>query len=125
MLPADRKRYRASSENLMKLRNMMAMAAQILPHLRTVLSKDEVDQMECSLEKDNSIDDDFLHVLENRFESLSLSMLPSQKAISKRKLKEKEAAVLSEAPDILCVTNFLCDDASCKLAGHRAAASCA
>ena len=106
MLPADRKRYRASSENLLKLRNMMAMAAQILPHLRTVLSKDEVDQMECSLEKDNSIDDDFLHVLENRFESLSLSMLPSQKAISKRKLKEKEAAVLSEAPDILCVTHF-------------------
>ena len=80
--------------------------------MAAVLGKDAASTVADKLACENTKDEDFLFILEGRFEQVALSMLPSQKQLIKQSLAAKEDAMLSQADGMISYDKFVFSDIS-------------
>eukprot|EP00435_Cladocopium_sp_Y103_P031849 s1407_g8.t1 len=100
--PADRKRCRKTEEELIQLRNMMALWSQIRAFCSTRLSK--FDEFETAVTQGNTKDFELREILDQRPSSFSVSMLMSyQKQAMEDILAAEEGATLEAETERLKV----------------------
>ena len=93
-VPAQsKKKYRLSQENLQKVRNMICLWSQFHPHLETRLAPPDAKQVAVDMASNGLRDEDYKYVMEMMPAKLSLSMLPSSKAVAQEKATEREQQI--------------------------------
>ncbi|CAK9079619.1 unnamed protein product, partial [Durusdinium trenchii] len=91
LIPLHQKRkYRMNSEELNRVRNMVALFSQILPHLRARLGDDDANKWQVDVETGMGRDDDILNLMQLRPTVFSLSMLLSHQRQAKEDMRESE-----------------------------------
>ena len=86
----DKKKMRASTEELVSVRNLSVLFAQFLPHLKIRLGAEESDAWRAAFISSVHKDEDLKHFLGSRPAKLSLSMLPSQRETAERQRQEDQ-----------------------------------
>lgn len=86
----DKKKMRASTEELVSVRNLSVLFAQFLPHLKIRLGDEESDAWCAAFISSVHKDEDLKHFLGSRPAKLSLSMLPSQRETAERQRQEDQ-----------------------------------
>ena len=94
-----KKKYRLSSDELVKVRNLSVLFAQVWPHLQAHLPSIEATQWELGFVEGTAYDDDFYALLDSRPAKVPLSMLKSQKEAARKKEQEKQQLICSEVAE--------------------------
>lgn len=89
----SKKKYRLSQENLLILRNLVCLFAQIFPHLETRLSPPETQKWLREFSTTAQRDEDIKCILESTPPSFALSMLPSSRVVAQQQAQEKEQSI--------------------------------
>ena len=90
-LPAkEKKKMRASTEDLMVVRNLSVLFAQFFPQLQIRLGQEEADAWRAAFINSMHKDEDFQQILQARPTKLSLSMLHSQRETAARQRQEDD-----------------------------------
>ena len=91
MVPAGhKKKYRHSAEELVRLRNVVALFDQIRPHLSSRLSPAAMDEWIMDVRSGPKRDSDLLAIITLKPARFALSMLPSEQHKAKHDLEENE-----------------------------------
>ena len=93
-----KKKYRMSAEEIQKVRNLMVLADQLLPHLHARMSPDKAKQWENDIVSSTKRDADLMNLLTSRPPRFAVSMLASEQEFAmrdhieaeERKVQEKE-----------------------------------
>lgn len=85
-----KKKYRLSQEELLKLRNLIVLFDQLLPHMKTRLSPEMADSWIEDIIAGSKRDDDLQGLLQLRPSRFSMSMLQSEQNAVKKDLLEAE-----------------------------------
>ena len=89
----EREKYRLNQENLLALRNLVCLFAQIFPHLETRLSPPETQKWLREFSTTAQRDEDIKCILESTPHSFALSMLPSSRVVAQQQAQEKEQSI--------------------------------
>lgn len=93
---AQKKKYRLSQDELMKLRNLCVLFDQVLGHLQSRLPPDELTAWKDDFRTSSKRDEDFNCILLARPPRFALSMLPSQQEAAKVDMREQEQKKLED-----------------------------
>ena len=93
MVPThQKKRYRQTTEELLRVRNMVALYGQIHDHLSGRLNKEEMESWVREVQEGEfGRDEDLVNLMNHRPESFSVSMLLSEQQAAKSNLQSSEA----------------------------------
>ena len=92
---SQRKKYRLNAEQMLQVRNLCCLFAQIWPSLSTKLPPDESSKIEKAF-IETAGDDDFAPLLISRPPRIALSMLKSQKEQAARQERQKQDMIHSD-----------------------------
>lgn len=91
MMPVtQRKKYRLSGDDLLRVRNLVCLFDQILPHIKARVGLDSAAQWLEDVRSGAQRDNDLTSLLHLRPSVFSMSMLPSEQEQAKRSLEEVE-----------------------------------
>jgi hypothetical protein len=92
---ALKKKYRATAEQLLQMRNLSVLYSQVWPSISKRLPEEEAQKIEKGF-IEGGCDDDFLPLLQARPSRVSLSMLRSQKEQAQRLERQKQDLIHNE-----------------------------
>lgn len=87
---AMKKKYRMSAEEMQKVRNLMVLADQLLPHMQSRMSSEKAKEWESNVLFSTKQDGDLQCLLNHRPPRFAMSMLASQQEFAKRDHQEAE-----------------------------------
>ncbi|CAE7836494.1 unnamed protein product [Symbiodinium sp. CCMP2592] len=88
----DKKKLRASSDELLFVRNLSVLFSQFYPHLKIRLGDEDADAWRAAFISSSHKDDDMNNVLQTKPVKLALSMLRSEKETAEKQRLESQAA---------------------------------
>lgn len=92
----NKKKYRKSEEQLLRLRNMFALWGQLRDHVAAQCGEAELAAKEKKLVSTDFLDDDLEEVLSRRPRTFSASMLASERASAQTRLQQQEEEACME-----------------------------
>eukprot|EP00435_Cladocopium_sp_Y103_P021182 s564_g5.t1 len=90
---AHKKKYRMKEENLINLRNLSCLFAQLVPHLETRLPPPDMQKWVKEFSESAQRDEDIKFILDAQPANFSLSMLPSSCAVAQKQAQQREQAI--------------------------------